>query len=105
MPVSKEVTVPFNNHRYIIGQKGESIRQMMDEFDVNIAVPPPERQEDIIVVTGPVKNVERAIEALHKRNEEIEAQSEDRKLRSFQMVMTVPNQYHSKIIGKIFVLR
>lgn len=74
---------------------------MMDQFDVNIAVPPPEREEDVIVVTGPVKNVEKALEALKKRNEEIEAENEDRKLRSFRMVVNVENKYHSKIIGKL----
>lgn len=34
MPVTIEVEVPFELHRYIIGQKGSGIRKMMDEFEV-----------------------------------------------------------------------
>lgn len=35
MPVTIEVEVPFDLHRYIIGQKGSGIRKMMDEFEVD----------------------------------------------------------------------
>lgn len=34
VPVTIEVDVPFDLHRYIIGQKGSGIRRMMDEFEV-----------------------------------------------------------------------
>jgi len=100
IPVSKEMTVPFNNHRFIIGQKGAAIRKLMEDYDVNISVPPPEKKEDIIVVTGPIKHVEAALEALTKRNNEIEAENEDRKLRQFEMILEVPNKHHPKIIGR-----
>jgi len=100
VPVSKEITVPFDNHRFIIGQKGSGIKKLMDEFDVNINVPPPEKKEEIIIVTGPIKNVERALEALTKRNDEIEAENEDRKLRNFEMILNVANRHHSKLIGR-----
>lgn len=99
IPVSREITVPFTNHRFIIGQKGAGIRKMMEEFDVNISVPPLEREENIIVVTGPIKHVEKALEALRLRNEEVEAGNEDRKLRNFEMTVEVAAKYHSKIIG------
>uniref|UniRef100_A0A3P9H6F2 Vigilin n=1 Tax=Oryzias latipes TaxID=8090 RepID=A0A3P9H6F2_ORYLA len=33
VPVTIEVDVPFELHRYIIGQKGSGIRKMMDEFE------------------------------------------------------------------------
>lgn len=100
VPVSKEINIPFDNHRFIIGQKGAGIRKLMDEYDVNINVPPPDRREDTIIVTGPIKHVERAIEALTKRNNEIEAENEDRRLRNFELVLNVPNKYHSKLIGR-----
>jgi hypothetical protein len=43
VPVTTEVEVPFDLHRYIIGQKGSGIRKMMDEFEVcthSISRPP-----------------------------------------------------------------
>ncbi|KAJ3600132.1 hypothetical protein NHX12_034082, partial [Muraenolepis orangiensis] len=33
VPVTTEVEVPYELHRYIIGQKGSGIRKMMDEFE------------------------------------------------------------------------
>lgn len=36
VPVTVEVEVPFDLHRYIIGQKGSGIRKMMDEFEVSV---------------------------------------------------------------------
>jgi len=100
VPVSEEIEIPFENHRYIIGQKGVGIRKMMDEFDVNIAVPPPENKNSIIVVTGPAAHVANAMKALESRNEDIEKENEDRKLRQFELVMNVNSEYHPKLIGR-----
>ena len=75
---------------------------MMEDFDVNIAVPPPDNKDPIIVVTGPVAHVAEAIKALSARNDDIEKENEDRQLRQFELVMNVPGQYHPKLIGKIF---
>lgn len=36
VPVTAEVSVPFDLHRFIIGQKGKDVREMMTTFDVNI---------------------------------------------------------------------
>ena len=36
VPVTEEVPVPFDLHRFIIGQKGKDVREMMTTFDVNI---------------------------------------------------------------------
>nr|XP_006014600.1 PREDICTED: vigilin-like [Latimeria chalumnae] len=34
VPVTFEVEVPFDLHRYIIGQKGSGIRKIMEEYEV-----------------------------------------------------------------------
>ena len=36
VPIVVEVAVPYDLHRYIIGQKGKDVREMMIAFDVNI---------------------------------------------------------------------
>ena len=36
--------IPFEFHRYIIGQKGREVRSLMDEHDVNILVPSPDKK-------------------------------------------------------------
>ncbi|XP_056664590.1 vigilin isoform X2 [Monodelphis domestica] len=78
VPVTIEVEVPFDLHRYIIGQKGSGIRKMMDEFEVNIQVPAPELQSDIIAITGLVANLDRAKAGLLERVRELQAEQEDR---------------------------
>uniref|UniRef100_A0A2I2YFJ9 Vigilin n=1 Tax=Gorilla gorilla gorilla TaxID=9595 RepID=A0A2I2YFJ9_GORGO len=78
VPVTIEVEVPFDLHRYVIGQKGSGIRKMMDEFEVNIHVPAPELQSDIIAITGLAANLDRAKAGLLERVKELQAEQEDR---------------------------
>ncbi|XP_071999312.1 vigilin [Engystomops pustulosus] len=100
VPVSIEVEVPYDLHRYIIGQKGAGIRKMMDEFDVNIQVPAPELQCDLITITGLSAYLDRAKAGLLERVKELQAEQEDRALRSFKLAVSVDPKYHPKIIGR-----
>ncbi|KAG7514309.1 vigilin isoform X1 [Solea senegalensis] len=100
VPLTIEVEVPFELHRYIIGQKGSGIRKMMDEFEVNIQVPAPELQSDQIAITGLADHLDRAREGLLERVKELQAEQEDRALRSFKLTITVDPKYHPKIIGR-----
>ncbi|ROI15737.1 Vigilin [Anabarilius grahami] len=100
VPVTIAVEVPFELHRYIIGQKGSGIRKMMDEFEVNIQVPAHELQSHIISITGLSTHLDRAKEGLLERVKELQAEQEDRALRSFKLTITVDPKYHPKIIGR-----
>ncbi|XP_026576319.1 vigilin-like [Pseudonaja textilis] len=100
VPITMDVDVPFDLHRYIIRQKGAGIRKMMEEYEVTISVPQPEQQSDIIKVTGLVPNVERAKAGLLDRVRELQAEQEDRALRGFKLTVSVESKYHPKIIGK-----
>uniref|UniRef100_A0A669DQ96 Vigilin n=1 Tax=Oreochromis niloticus TaxID=8128 RepID=A0A669DQ96_ORENI len=100
VPVTIEVEVPFELHRYIIGQKGSGIRKMMEDFEVNIQVPAPEQQSDKIAITGLASLLDRAKEGLLERVKELQAEQEDRALRSFKLTITVDPKYHPKIIGR-----
>uniref|UniRef100_G3NLD8 Vigilin n=1 Tax=Gasterosteus aculeatus aculeatus TaxID=481459 RepID=G3NLD8_GASAC len=100
VPVTIEVEVPFELHRYIIGQKGSGIRKMMDEFEVNIQVPAPEQQSDKISISGLANHLDRAKEGLLDRVKELQADQEDRALRSYKLTITVDPKYHPKIIGR-----
>ncbi|XP_069025979.1 vigilin [Embiotoca jacksoni] len=100
VPIIEDVEVSYELHRYIIGQKGTGIRKMMEEYEVNIWVPQPEKQLDVIKVTGLVANVERAKHGLLERVKELQAEQEDRALRSFKVTMSVDPKFHPKIIGR-----
>uniref|UniRef100_A0A3B3DDI8 Vigilin n=1 Tax=Oryzias melastigma TaxID=30732 RepID=A0A3B3DDI8_ORYME len=100
VPITEDVEVSYELHRYIIGQKGSGIRKMMEEYEVNIWVPQPEKQLDIIKVTGLAANMERAKQGLLERVKELQAEQEDRALRSFKVTMSVDPKFHPKIIGR-----
>ncbi|XP_035265369.1 vigilin isoform X2 [Anguilla anguilla] len=100
VPVTVDVEVSYDLHRYIIGQKGSGIRKMMEGYEVNIWVPQQEQQSDVIKITGQVANVERARVGLLERVRELQAEQEDRALRSFKLTISVHPKYHPKIIGR-----
>ncbi len=75
-------------HRFIIGQRGREVRQMMDEFDVNISIPSPDDNSDIIKVTGSPANVIRAEKGLAAKVQQLDADKEDRVRLVINIIMT-----------------
>lgn len=100
VPITREVKVPFDFHRYIIGQKGRDVRKLMDEYNVNISIPPQQQQSDLIKVTGPPANVTRAEDALAEKVKALELEKEDRVLKSHELTVEVDPSYHPKLIGR-----
>eukprot|EP00731_Ephydatia_muelleri_P015246 Em0008g966a len=100
VPVSIKHQVPLEYHGLIIGAQGKDIRTMMEEYDVSINVPPSEAQQDTITITGTVKNCEEAREALQRRVKQLDAEKEERELRSFTTTIKVDQKYHPNIIGR-----
>jgi len=100
VPITAEVSVPYEFHRFIIGQKGVGVREMMNNFDVNIRVPSAEAKSDVILISGVPTNVEAAKEGLAEKLVELEAEKEDKLLRSFVVSISINPEYHPKIIGR-----
>ena len=78
VPITKTMMIPFDYHRFIIGAKGAKVREMMNKYDVSIAIPPAREESNTVVITGTNSNVENAIQALEQQVAEIEAENEDR---------------------------
>ena len=78
VPITMETMVPFDFHRFIIGMRGRDVRKMMEDFDVNISIPPAEDKSDVVKITGPPANTKRAIAALGERVQQLEDEKEDR---------------------------
>jgi len=100
VPINIQVEVPYEFHRYIIGQKGAGLRELMNGNDVNIKVPPEADKSSIIQVTGAPANVERAKVALQNRVKELEDEKADKQLKSFEVKLEVKPEYHPKLIGR-----
>lgn len=78
MPITQEVIVPNEFHRFIIGTKGRDIRRMMEEYDVSISIPPLDLDSDVITVQGPPANVARAKVGLEEKVEQLEQEKEEK---------------------------
>lgn len=100
VPITAEVSVPYEFHRFIIGQKGVGVREMMNNYDVNIRVPSVEAKSDLILISGVPTNVEAARVGLTERVAELEMEKEDKIKRSFMVSISVAPEYHPKIIGR-----
>merc|ERR1719347_1050676 len=100
VPITAEVNIPFEFHKFIIGQKGKEVREMMNEFDVNIRVPAADQQSDIILVSGVPAHVENAKVGLARKVEKLEIEKQERIKRSFEVTVEVAPEYHPKIIGR-----
>lgn len=100
VPITIQVPIPFEFHRFVIGQRGAGVRELMDRCNVNIRVPPAIDSSDIIAVTGSIDAVEKARVELGKKLVELEGEKADRAARNFAVNFPVPPQYHPKIIGK-----
>ncbi|XP_037827229.1 vigilin [Lucilia sericata] len=100
VPITEELTVPYDLHRTIIGPKGANVREFMSTYDVHIELPPSDSKSDTVKVTGTPAHVAEAKKALDKMIEEYEADRADRELRSYNLQIEVDPEYHSKLIGK-----
>ena len=100
VPIVDEIIIPFKFHRFIIGQKGQSVRNLMNNHNVNIAVPQAAEQSDVIRITGTVDNVRGAREALQVKLTELEEEELDKEARSYFIEIHVDSEYHPKIIGR-----
>jgi len=100
VPITDTVQVPFEFHRNIIGRKGETVRNMMNVYNVNIMVPPSGDKNDLITITGPPANVEKAKAGLLESVAGFNKEKEDRIAKNQQVTLSVPPKYHPKIIGR-----
>lgn len=100
VPVTEEINVPFDIHRWIIGQSGRDVRALMNKCDVHIELSPPEQKLDIIKITGAPAAIEDAKKAIEQRVEEYEENRKDRELRSYEVKLEIDPIFHSKIIGR-----
>lgn len=100
VPITEEINVPFDIHRWIIGQNGRDVRSLMNRFDVHIELSPPEEKLDIIKITGAPASIAEAKKAIDERVQEYEASRKDRELRSFELKLEIDPVWHSKIIGR-----
>lgn len=78
VPITEEVEIPFDYHRFIIGARGKDVRAMMDKYNVHIAIPQADKKSDVVTLSGVPSQVEEAKEALLERVRQLDAQREEK---------------------------
>uniref|UniRef100_A0A8C6DFQ7 Vigilin n=1 Tax=Moschus moschiferus TaxID=68415 RepID=A0A8C6DFQ7_MOSMO len=99
IPVTAEVNVPFDLHRYLTGQKKSRIHKIMDECEVKIQIAAPGLESDIISITGLTGDVERARAKLQEQIKTLQTEI-DQPFKNFRLNLTVDPKYHPRIIGR-----
>ena len=72
------MAVPKEYHGHIIGQKGHDVRKLMEEFDVNILVPPSAESTDVLKISGSPSNIELAKQAISERVKQLDEDKVER---------------------------
>ncbi|XP_055371640.1 vigilin [Condylostylus longicornis] len=92
--IVKDVKIDQHLHRYVIGAKGEKIRELKDRYkNVQIMFPLSTDNSDIVRLRGPKEEVHKLDKDLNKLVKEIQE-------HSFVVQVPIFKQFHKYIIGK-----
>nr|XP_022901402.1 vigilin [Onthophagus taurus] len=88
---SKQISIPKEHHRWILGKKGERLKELEKVTATKISVPLMNDSSDKITITGTKDGIEKA-------EHEIRVTSDEQSKKAFERV-TVPKIYHPFIVG------
>lgn len=88
---NKQIPVPKEHHRVILGKKGERLRDLEKQTATKITVPNMMDESDIITISGTKEGIEKA-------EHEIRTMS-DEQLKKASERFSVPKIYHPFIVG------
>lgn len=88
---SKQINIPKEHHRWILGKKGERLREIEKQTATKINVPNISEESDIITISGTKNGIEKA-------EHEIQTMSDEQSKKAFEMV-NIPKMYHPFILG------
>lgn len=83
--------MPKEHHRWILGKKGERLRELEKITATKISVPPVSDPSEVITITGTKEGIEKA-------EHEIRVTSDEQSKKAFERI-SVPKIYHPFIIG------
>lgn len=88
---SKQVSIPKEHHRVILGKKGERLKELEKATATKINVPNISEDSDIITISGTKEGIEKA-------EHEIRTMSDEQLKKAFERV-SIPKIYHPFILG------
>uniref|UniRef100_A0A0K0FDJ9 Dodeca-satellite-binding protein 1 (inferred by orthology to a D. melanogaster protein) n=1 Tax=Strongyloides venezuelensis TaxID=75913 RepID=A0A0K0FDJ9_STRVS len=100
VPVTIEIVVSREFHSALIGRGGKDIRNLQQLYSVNVQIPNESDNSDIIKVVGLREKVKECIADIESRVEELQKIATDNMLKSFKLTVSIPAEYHQKLIGR-----
>ncbi|XP_050546345.1 vigilin [Daktulosphaira vitifoliae] len=92
--VEKEISIDQRHHRAIIGVKGEKVRELQDQFNVQITFPSSvETKSNLVKIRGLKDDVNKAFKSLTKLSKELDDSN-------YIMEIPVFKQFHKLVVGK-----
>lgn len=88
---NKQVSIPRDHHRWILGKKGDKLRELEKMTATKISVPSISDESDVITISGTKEGIEKAEHA-------IRTTSDEQSRKAFERI-TVPKIYHPFING------
>lgn len=88
---SKQIAIPREHHRWILGKKGDKLRELEKLTATKISVPSINEESDVITIQGTKEGIEKA-------EHEIRTTSDEQSRKAFERIC-VPKIYHPFIFG------
>ncbi|CAH1957707.1 unnamed protein product [Acanthoscelides obtectus] len=88
---NKQLSIPKEHHRWILGKKGARLRELEKTTATNISVPSMEDPSDIITISGTKECIERAEHEIRVLSDEQSKKASER--------LTIPKHFHPFIVG------
>merc|ERR1712178_469151 len=101
-PKTVEYDMPSEYHGILLGQKGAGIRKLCEELQITIKVPKKQDNGETlnsITLKGTDDKLDNAIKVLDDRKAGYAEEAKNRYLKSYQLELAVPVEFHSKLIG------
>lgn len=87
----KSIQIPKEHHKWILGRKGERLRDLEKQTATKISVPSMNDENDVITITGPKEGIEKA-------EHEIKVISDQQSKKASER-LNIPKMYHPFIVG------
>eukprot|EP00123_Amoebidium_parasiticum_P017972 comp24051_c0_seq1/m.43173 comp24051_c0_seq1/g.43173 ORF comp24051_c0_seq1/g.43173 comp24051_c0_seq1/m.43173 type:complete len:1290 (-) comp24051_c0_seq1:407-4276(-) len=100
IPITLRMYVPAEFHGGLIGAGGKGIRELQDNYNVNLKFPSAKSKSSEVVLTGTEEKVEEAQKYIEERIKELEAEKKEREARNFRLEVAVDRSAIPRIIGR-----
>lgn len=91
LQASKKISIPKEHHKWILGKKGDRLKELEKNTATKISVPSMTDESDVITITGTKEGIEKA-------EHEIKVLSDQQSKKASERLM-IPKHFHPFIVG------